>query len=108
MLNDVGTMVWKELKEVAARTSQSRSDTIKTVVVLIVIIGVLVWRASFLMSNLGVLIVPSFVLVQLLAGIMADSFAGERERHTLETLLATRLSDLAILMGKICAGVLLA
>jgi ABC-2 type transport system permease protein len=37
---------------------------------------------------------------------MADSFAGERERHTLETLLASRLSDRAILFGKILAGIL--
>ena len=36
---------------------------------------------------------------------MADSFAGERERHTLETLLASRLSDRAILLGKIAAAV---
>jgi ABC-2 type transport system permease protein len=47
------------------------------------------------------------VVIQLLAGITADSFAGERERHTLETLLASRLSDLAILIGKIAAGVVL-
>lgn len=33
----------------------------------------------------------------------ADSFAGERERHTLETLLASRLSDRAILLGKVAA-----
>ncbi len=32
---------------------------------------------------------------------MADSLAGERERHTLETLPATRLSDDSILLGKI-------
>ena len=31
--------------------------------------------------------------------------AGERERHTLETLLASRLSDSAILIGKIIAAV---
>jgi ABC-2 type transport system permease protein len=37
---------------------------------------------------------------------MVDSFAGERERHTLETLLASRLSDRAILFGKILAGIL--
>ena len=35
--------------------------------------------------------------------MIADSFAGERERHTLETLLASRLSDRAILFGKIAA-----
>jgi ABC-2 type transport system permease protein len=38
--------------------------------------------------------------------LIADAFAGERERHTLETLLATRLSDGAILAGKIIAAVL--
>src|SRR5688572_23211819 len=34
---------------------------------------------------------------------VVDSFAGERERHTLETLLATPLSDRAILGGKVLA-----
>ncbi|MEJ2481983.1 MAG: ABC transporter permease subunit, partial [Gemmatimonadota bacterium] len=33
----------------------------------------------------------------------ADSFAGERERGTLETLLATRLPDRSIFFGKIFA-----
>jgi ABC-2 type transport system permease protein len=36
-------------------------------------------------------------------GMVVDSFAGERERKTLETLLASRLSDRAILFGKIGA-----
>ena len=31
--------------------------------------------------------------------------AGERERHTLETLLASRLSDRSILLGKVSAAV---
>jgi len=34
-----------------------------------------------------------------------DSFAGERERHTLGTLLATRLPDRAILFGKLAVSV---
>jgi ABC-2 type transport system permease protein len=107
VLSDIGTVIWKEWKELIARSTQSRSDTIKTVAVVAVILGVVLWRASHIISNPGALIVPSFALTQLLAGIMADSFAGERERHTLETLLASRLSDLAILIGKIAAGVLL-
>jgi ABC-2 type transport system permease protein len=40
--------------------------------------------------------------------VVADSFAGERERRTLETLLATRLSDQAILAGKIISAVIYA
>jgi len=38
---------------------------------------------------------------------IADSIAGERERKTLETLLATRLPDRCILIGKICAAMTL-
>lgn len=49
--------------------------------------------------------VPIFpcVLVAVLAVIIVvpETFAGERERHTLETLLATRLSDASILFGKL-------
>jgi ABC-2 type transport system permease protein len=41
----------------------------------------------------------------ILQTVIADSFAGERERHTLETLLASRLSDRAILFGKVNAAV---
>ena len=40
----------------------------------------------------------------MITAVIADSFAGERERHTLETLLASRLSDHSILFGKIAAS----
>lgn len=47
-------------------------------------------------------------LVAVLAVIIVvpESFAGERERHTLETLLATRLSDGSILFGKLGVAVI--
>ena len=107
MLSDISTVIWKEWKELIARSSRSRAEAVKTIAVAAVILGIIVWRATFFVNNLGSLLVPSFVLIQLLSGLMADSFAGERERHTLETLLASRLSDLAILIGKMVAGVLL-
>ncbi len=44
---------------------------------------------------------PLFLVIQ----VATDSFAGERERHTLETLLASRLSDRAILFGKLGAAI---
>jgi ABC-2 type transport system permease protein len=37
-----------------------------------------------------------------------ESFAGERERHTLNTLLASRLSDRAILFGKMGISIVFA
>jgi ABC-2 type transport system permease protein len=47
----------------------------------------------------------TWVPLFLVTSVIADSFAGERERHTLETLLASRLSDRAILFGKVGAAV---
>jgi ABC-2 type transport system permease protein len=47
-----------------------------------------------------------FIFPALLAGpVGADLFAGERERCTLETLLATPLSDDAIFIGKCASAV---
>src|SRR5437764_434890 len=48
--------------------------------------------------------VPFFVLIS----FIGDVIAGERERHTLETLLASRMPDQAILLGKVVATVLYA
>jgi ABC-2 type transport system permease protein len=43
--------------------------------------------------------------VFLVSTMICESFAGERERKTLETLLASRLDDRTILFGKIAAAV---
>ena len=40
--------------------------------------------------------------------MIADSFAGERERKTLETLLATRLPDQSIFLGKVLSALIYA
>jgi ABC-2 type transport system permease protein len=44
-----------------------------------------------------------FLPLVIVMGTMVDAIAGERERKTLETLLASRLSNEAILLGKIAA-----
>jgi len=45
---------------------------------------------------------PMFLMI----GSVADSIAGERERHTFETLLSTRLSPASIVLGKALAAIL--
>ena len=50
------------------------------------------------------LVFPSVIA----ATAAADAFAGERERRTLETLLATPLSDRAIFGGKVAAAMIFA
>jgi ABC-2 type transport system permease protein len=46
------------------------------------------------------LAIALFTPLILIAPSICESFAGERERHTLETLLSSRLPDWSILMGK--------
>ena len=45
--------------------------------------------------------IPFFVIIS----FIGDAIAGERERHTLETLLASCMPDRAILLGKVLAVV---
>jgi ABC-2 type transport system permease protein len=47
------------------------------------------------------IIASSLASLVLVAIIVPDSFAGEKERNTLSTLLASRLPDRAILFGKL-------
>jgi ABC-2 type transport system permease protein len=48
----------------------------------------------------------AWVAAFMATSIVIDAVAGERERHTLETLLASRLPDRAILLGKVGAATL--
>jgi ABC-2 type transport system permease protein len=55
------------------------------------------WLRSPIMAFFLALLIP----LSLIAFISPDSFTGERRRKTLEPLLATPISDLALLFGKI-------
>ena len=104
MTREIAVVMRKELKEVGSEGSGGRRGRLTP------FIGVAV-AGIFFPLNFGVRYVrPDVMLVMglilpvlFVLPIVADSFAGERERHTLETLLATRLPDQAILLGKVGA-----
>ncbi len=106
MIADITTIVWKELKEMLFQRGNFKGGW-AGLLVFVAVFGILMplqTGREWVESPLNLLYwawVP-FILV---AGMIADSFAGERERHTLETLLASRLSDRAILFGKIAASI---
>ncbi|MBN1287150.1 MAG: ABC transporter permease [Anaerolineae bacterium] len=54
------------------------------------------------LESWGALIFACFPIL-IVTSTVVDLFAGERERHTFETLLASRLPDRAILLGKLAA-----
>jgi len=100
MVADFKTIVWKELRESILQYG-SVKKWILNMSLIVVTIGV------FLPLQFGTMLVESIVILLwvwmpmfLVLNIISDSIAGERERHTLETLLASRLSDEAILLGK--------
>ncbi len=105
MIGDVMTVMWKEWKEIMAMGGAQRGRF-----QLLVFLGIM---GVFLPLQMGTKWVTSplvigvwgWVPVLLVSTIIADSFAGERERHTLETLLASRLSDTSIMFGKMGGAV---
>jgi ABC-2 type transport system permease protein len=111
MIYDIMTVVRKELREYLAqrggvtRSSGSRAGWL-SLLVLVAVFGIfLPWQTGREWVETPVVILWAWVPLFLTTSITADAFAGERERHTLETLLASRLSDRAILFGKVLAAV---
>ena len=106
MIQDILTVMWKERN---ALFIQPRSRY-RLVVTFLVPIGLSIWMPwdtgrDWFQDYLPSLIV-TFALPLLVVGVMVpDSFAGERERKTLETLLASRLPDRAILFGKLVVAI---
>jgi ABC-2 type transport system permease protein len=116
MTQDVLTMIWKELRGTlkmptpGSVISGSKLDSVIAPLGPVVLLGIIVpLRAgqTWITSTLSLIAIAWFPLFLMLT-VIADSFAGERERHTLEALLATRLSDQAILLGKIVSPVIYA
>jgi ABC-2 type transport system permease protein len=104
MLRDVGTLVWKELNEWIVRGGGR--GKMGLVIFLVIFGGFIPLQAGREWIQTPVSLMSWMWLPFLLSsGVMCDAIAGERERNTLETLLASRLSDRAILIGKIVAAV---
>ncbi|NMB60732.1 MAG: ABC transporter permease subunit [Chloroflexi bacterium] len=109
MMQDIVTLIQKEWKEVVFRREAGRQSWI-SLVILIGLVGIYLpyMNGAGWLQDPTALFTWVWVPLFMTNGMIADAFAGERERHTLETLLATRLSDTAILLGKIAASVLYA
>lgn len=107
MLNDIVTIIQKDLKEILSARGNRKSSLIYLGIV-VALIGIFMplqsgplWLTEPILS-----LVWSWFPVFLMISLVTDSIAGERERNTLETLLASRLSDRSILLGKIAGAVI--
>jgi len=100
---DFVAVFWKEWKEILLERASGGSGL--RPLIMVGLIGVVIplrldaQRYFSPRPLLGLI----FVSLAAVLAVVPDAFAGERERHTLETLLASRLPDRAILFGKLAA-----
>ena len=107
MIADIFTVAWKELREMFVQ-GDPRGRSKMSLVLLVIIFGIVLPLQNgrdWVSSPISIM-VWGWMPFLWVSGIVADSFAGERERHTLESLLSTRLSDRAILIGKLLSALL--
>ena len=103
-MSDVRTIAWKEWRELMRMSGSPRGAIIRHLFSVVMLSILWPWQfgLAFLHTHLAVVLSASTAAIYI-AGASPDSFAGERERHTLETLLASRVPDRAILLGKVIA-----
>lgn len=109
MIPDVAAVVWKERKAVF-RQPGSRT---RILIGFGAPIGVFALYTPLSagpdwVRDIDSLFIAVFLPMTVAMITTPDSFAGEKERRTLSTLLASRLSDRAILFGKVAFNVALA
>lgn len=106
MLEDIRTVMWKELRETLRLGGELKNGL--SIFIMPLVLAVLTACAGGVhwLQPVMALIFALFIPVFCISAVVADSFAGERERKTLEALLSTRLSDRSILLGKLLSLVL--
>ncbi len=106
-MNDFLTMVWKEAKD--SVFSGGRGELIRPLIFIFLLGIFLPWQIGQrwleLSSTPVAILIACYIPFFFIASYIGDAIAGERERHTLETLLASRISDQAILWGKLVVTV---
>ena len=104
-MSDTWTMVWKESKD---ELFQGNWQALIRPLLFIAILGIVFPLQGGLqwldLPPVDMLIMIYFPFIFII-NFIGDAIAGERERHTLETLLASRISDRAILLGKVIVTV---
>jgi ABC-2 type transport system permease protein len=107
MNTDIMTIIWKESKGLL-KQGKGRSKSILVLLTPLLMFGIILpvqFREEWL-SMAWSLTISLFTPLILIAPTICEAFAGERERHTLETLLASRLPDRSILFGKMLVSII--
>jgi ABC-2 type transport system permease protein len=106
--NELSAIIYKEWREIVRENGSSKGSLLR--LAMLAGLGLVVgWQSGAIVAN-GALLPAfgAFLGLAITIPSVADSFAGERERHTLDSLFSTPLSDAALVLGKLTACVLVA
>jgi ABC-2 type transport system permease protein len=111
MMADLWSGIWTIARKDLTEWFSGRGGSIAglgAVLGMVVAFGVLVplIGGAYWLAEPWHLLIWAWLPMFLMIGSVADSIAGERERHTFETLLSTRLSPAALVLGKALAAIL--
>jgi ABC-2 type transport system permease protein len=104
MANDIWTILWRDLRGYRAQFEDPKRLILGVCasVILLIVAELLVGVHGIITSARPVLLIWIWCWLPLGSAVTlsTDAIAGERERHTLESLLATRIPVRALLIGK--------
>jgi ABC-2 type transport system permease protein len=105
MIGDMLTVIWKERKGLFVSRGSRLRALLNLLLPLVLVAIYIPWNEGPGWVSSPVALFALIIPVLLVGTTVPDSFAGERERHTLSTLLASRLPDRAVLFGKLAVAV---
>jgi ABC-2 type transport system permease protein len=98
---DLSTVLWKEWRSLMGGRARRQLLIIGGVLAAMSLIFPIEDGRGWVSDPVGMGILGIVMPMLVVSVIVPDAIAGERERHTLATLLASRLPDRAILYGKL-------
>ena len=101
MSSDLSTVAWKEWRSLMGGRARRQLLMIGGVLAVMALIFPIEDGRGWVSDPVGMGILGIVMPMLVVSVIVPDAIAGERERHTLATLLASRLPDRAILYGKL-------
>lgn len=104
-MTELAALFRKEMLEILGDRQARRGGLIQGTV-FVLLLGVFSVKPQlWLAGDPEAIVMFAFLPGVAAAGVAADAFAGERERRTLDTLLASPLDERTILLGKAAAAV---
>lgn len=105
MFDDMLTVMWKSWKELFRIKGRKGQTALMMITPLMLAVVMPLQEGEGWMTSGFSLLIAVIIPLLLVGTSIPAAFASEREQHTLPTLLASRLSDRAILFGKVATSV---